>query len=388
MEHRGFVLIADITGYTAYLDASELEHAQGTLTDLLELLVQHTRSPLVVTQLEGDAVMSYGLQADFVSGQTFLESIEDTYVAFRRAIELMVLNNTCHCNACANVQSLDLKFFVHFGSFVLQRIGGINQLVGSDINLIHRLLKNTVTARTGIRAYVLCTEAAMEALGLDPSSQDMVEHEETVPDFGPLTPCIRDMHPVYEARRNDELVSIGLEDVLVRVSTEISMPPQQVWDYLNQSEFRNLLSGDDRQEILDRQAGRIGEGSTYKCYHGKMVIPQLVLEWRPFEHVLLRQQMPLPGRPVHTLIDFRLTPTEGGTSLEQTVTRPTGTPIKRSLARAIIKMRADRTRRDMSEFRNRIEDDLSARETVPESSIPIPIEHIRSAAVTSLQPDH
>lgn len=388
MEHRGFVLIADITGYTAYLDASELEHAQGTLTDLLELLVQHTRSPLVVTQLEGDAVMSYGLQADFVSGQTFLESIEDTYVAFRRAIELMVLNNTCHCNACANVQSLDLKFFVHFGSFVLQRIGGINQLVGSDINLIHRLLKNTVTARTGIRAYVLCTEAAMEALGLDPSSQDMVEHEETVPDFGPLTVCIRDMHPVYEARRNDELVSIGLEDVLVRVSTEISMPPQQVWDYLNQSEFRNLLSGDDRQEILDRQAGRIGEGSTYKCYHGKMAIPQLVLEWRPFEHVLLRQQMPLPGRPVHTLIDFRLTPTEGGTSLEPTVTRPTGTPIKRSLARAIIKMRADRTRRDMSEFRNRIEDDLSARETVPESSIPIPIEHIRSAAVTSLQPDH
>lgn len=388
MEHRGFVLIADITGYTAYLDASELEHAQGTLTDLLELLVQHTRSPLVVTQLEGDAVMSYGLQADFVSGQTFLESIEDTYVAFRRAIELMVLNNTCHCNACANVQSLDLKFFVHFGSFVLQRIGGINQLVGSDINLIHRLLKNTVTARTGIRAYVLCTEAAMEALGLDPSSQDMVEHEEKVPDFGPLTVCIRDMHPVYEARRNDELVSIGLEDVLVRVSTEISMPPQQVWDYLNQSEFRNLLSGDDRQEILDRQAGRIGEGSTYKCYHGKMAIPQLVLEWRPFEHVLLRQQMPLPGRPVHTLIDFRLTLTEGGTSLEQTVTRPTGTPIKRSLARAIIKMRADRTRRDMSEFRNRIEDDLSARETVPESSIPIPIEHIRSAAVTSLQPDH
>ena len=28
----GFLLIADITGYTAYLSESELDHAQGTLT--------------------------------------------------------------------------------------------------------------------------------------------------------------------------------------------------------------------------------------------------------------------------------------------------------------------------------------------------------------------
>jgi uncharacterized protein YndB with AHSA1/START domain len=384
---RGFILIADITGYTAYLDGSELEHAQGTLTDLLGLLVEHTRSPLVVTQLEGDAVVSYALQAGFVSGQTFLESIEDTYVAFRRAIESMVLNNTCQCNACANVKSLDLKFFVHFGAFALQQIGGINQLVGSDINLIHRLLKNTVTAGTGIRAYVLCTEQAMEALGLDGPTQEMVAHEETVPDFGPVRVRVRDMHPVYEVRRDDELVTYGRDDVLVAVSTEISMPPERVWDYLNQSEFRNLLSGDDSQEILDRQSGRIGEGSTFRCYHGKMVIPQLILEWRPFERVLLRQQMPFPGAPTHTLIDFRLTATKGGTKLEQTVTKPTGTPLKRSLARAMIKMRADRTRRDMTEFRDRIQDDLSAGETVPGSSIPIPMEHIESAAVASLHPD-
>lgn len=209
MKHDGFILIADITGYTAYLNESELEHAQGTLNDLLDLLVEHTRSPLIVAQLEGDAVMSYAFQAGFVSGQTFLESIEDTYVAFRRAIDLMVMNNTCECNACANVNSLDLKFFVHFGAFVLQRIGGINQLVGSDINLIHRLLKNTVTAATGIRAYVLCTGAAMETLGLDTSNPKMVQHEETVPDFGLVTVGIRDMHPVYETRRNDELVTFG-----------------------------------------------------------------------------------------------------------------------------------------------------------------------------------
>ena len=128
MEQRGFILIADITGYRAYLNDSELEHAQGTLTELLELLIDHTRSPLIISRLEGDAVISYGFEAGFVSGQTLLETIENTYVDFRKAIELMVLNNSCQCNACANVSSLDLKFFVHFGSFVLQKIGDHDEL--------------------------------------------------------------------------------------------------------------------------------------------------------------------------------------------------------------------------------------------------------------------
>ena len=41
--YEGYLLIADITGYTRYLSASELEHAQETLTALLELLVENTR---------------------------------------------------------------------------------------------------------------------------------------------------------------------------------------------------------------------------------------------------------------------------------------------------------------------------------------------------------
>ncbi|HEX2155070.1 MAG TPA: DUF2652 domain-containing protein [Acidimicrobiia bacterium] len=387
MERQGFILIADITGYTAYLSASELEHAQATLTDLLQLLVNHTRAPLVVTQLEGDAVMSYALEESSVSGQTFLETIEDTYVAFRRAVDLMVLNNTCRCEACANVKSLDLKFFIHFGAFGKQRIGGIDQLVGTDIIFIHRLLKNSVTAETGFGAYLLCTEEAIRALGLDTTTQEMVDLRENVPDFGSVTVWIKDMHPVYETRRAEQLATYGPDDVLITASTEISMAPERVWDYLNQSEFRNVLSGDDSQEILDRQSGRIGEGSTYRCHHGKMIIPQLVLDWRPFQRVLLQQRMPFPGLPTHTLIDFRLTPTDGGTKLEQTVTKPTGTRLKRSVARAMLKMRADRVRQDMTHFRDRIQEDLTAREATPEPSTPFAIEQIELAAAASLQPE-
>ena len=82
----GYLLISDITGYTGYLSSSGLDHAQDILTHLLKLLVQHTRPPLIISHLAGDAVLSYGLDDHFLSSQVFIESIEDTYVAFRNVI--------------------------------------------------------------------------------------------------------------------------------------------------------------------------------------------------------------------------------------------------------------------------------------------------------------
>ena len=360
MENRGFVLIADITGYTVYLSQSELEHAQGTLTQLLELLIEHTRPPQVISRLEGDAVFSYALDNGLVSGQTFLEGIENTYVAFRRAIELMVLNNTCECNACANVSSLDLKFFVHHGTFVIQRVGGDDQLLGTDINLVHRLLKNTVKATTGIGAYLLCTEAAASALGVNPAAEGMVHHEESVPDLGRVTLWIKDMHPIYQTRRGQVQVTYSEEEILTTIEAELEMPRELVWDYLNQSEYRNLLIGSDSYEVVERQAGKIGPGSTYQCYHGKMMVPQLVVEWRPFERVLLSQRIPFKGRPTHVLIDFRLTPTETGTLLTETVARLIGPGLQRAMARLMIRRQRKRGQHAIHDFHEAIQRDLAA----------------------------
>jgi sulfate adenylyltransferase subunit 1 (EFTu-like GTPase family) len=84
--HEGYLFISDITGYTRYLSESELEHAQETLAALLELLVENTGPPLVISRLAGDAVISYGLRGDFFQGQTFIEKIEDTYITFKKPL--------------------------------------------------------------------------------------------------------------------------------------------------------------------------------------------------------------------------------------------------------------------------------------------------------------
>ena len=361
MERRGFFLIADITGYTWYLSESELEHAQQTLTDLLELVVEQTRPPLTVAQLEGDAVLSYAFGEGFVTAQTFLERIEETYVEFRRAIDLMVLNNTCRCNACANVSGLDLKFLVHYGSFAIQPVGDIRQLVGTDVNLVHRLLKNSVTADTGISAYLLLTESAVDALGLDSDTEETVAHLEVVPDFGGITVMVKDMHPVYEATKGVERAFYRSEDVLMTLVTDIPMPLEHVWNYANQSQFRNVIIGSDSYEVLDRKRGRVAAGSTYQCYHGKMIVTQLVMEWLPFERVVLQQLIPLPGkRPTQTIIDFQFAQIDEGTRFSQTATKPIGPLFQRSLARIMMTARRSRTQADMDEFREQIVEHYSA----------------------------
>ena len=367
VEHQGYIFIADITGYTVFLNESELDHARGTLSSLLELLIEHTKPPLVISGLEGDAVFSYGLEDRFVDPQTLLETIEETYVSFRRAIELMVLNNTCQCSACANVSSLDLKFFLHYGTFALQKVGESRELMGRDVNLIHRLLKNSVTKKTGIRAYMLCTEAAIDRLAIDGSAERAVSYVEEVPDFGEVRVWVKDMHPIYEARQETATIEFDPSEILGRRQVEISLPVELVWDYLTHSEFRNLLSSSDRYAVIDRKGGRIGEGSVYQCYHGDQLIPQIVVEWRPFERIVIKQTSPVPGPPNYVHIALNLSPTETGTVLEMMGARPTGAFWQRPFGRAVYKLMDSSLmaqlkeelsfKRGLERFRDAIEDD-------------------------------
>lgn len=356
---QGYLLIADITGYTMYLSQSELEHAQEVLQVLLELLIDHTKPPLAISRTAGDAVISYGLQDSFLQGQTFVELIEDTYVAFRRRIELMVLNNACQCNACANIATLDLKFFVHYGTFAVQQLGGHDELVGSDVNLIHRLLKNSVTEQTGIRAYTLYSDAAIGRLGLEDFCEKLIAHRESYEHLGEVEVWVQDMQPVWLVKKETLRITIPPDQVIVRASTEIAMPPHQVWDFLTQPAYRSVLIGSDRQEILHRKDGRIDTGSQFQCYHGDQIIMQTVVQWRPFEQMTTEDLVPIPGSQITTLVDYTLEEHNGGTRLAQTMGRIRGSLYGRTMAGIVMRTMRKQAQRDIEAFRALIENDLA-----------------------------
>ncbi len=327
---NGYFLIADITGYTAYLSESELEHAHEVLQTLMELLIKHTRPPLIISRLAGDAVISYGLRDNFLAGQTFIEMIEDTYVAFRSAINLMVLNNTCQCNACANIGTLDLKFFVHYGAFTRQKLDVHDELLGPDVILIHRLLKNSITEKTGFRAYALYTDAAIKQLGIEEVCAAMTAHEEEYEHLGSVPLWAQDLGPVWKAKGEAFRIEIPDDQAVVRASSEFAVPVEVLWDMLSDPKYRSPFMDAVKQNVLHRQQGRIAPGSAFECFHGDgRMTTQTVLEWRPFEQMTTEDTTPVPKTTV--LINFRLTPTAGGTRMTATCSKARGPWLNRKM---------------------------------------------------------
>jgi hypothetical protein len=358
---QGYFLIADITGYTQYLSASELDHAQQTLTALLNLLIQHTKPPLIISRLAGDAVISYGLREGFLQGQVFVEMIEDTYVSFRRLLELMVRNTTCQCNACRNIGSLDLKFFVHYGDFAVQRLDAHDELVGSDVNMIHRLTKNHVTEATGLKAYTLFTSNAIDQLGLADDVAQFAVLEETYEHLPPVRIFVEDMHPVWEAKRDAMQVRVAPKDELYRLETEIDAPPEAVWEYFVQPEHFNVLLGGDRMAIVQRKGSRVAVGSVYQCFHGDSIIANTVVGWHPFDDFVVQFVIPTPVGEANCQVELRLKATATGTHLAEIVGKSKGMLVARLAADAGMKARRERIRGLVANFKAHIEDDLANR---------------------------
>src|SRR5215210_4022208 len=170
MERRtqtGYLVLADISGYTSFVAQTEIEHADMALSLLLETIIEKLSSLLTISKLEGDAVFAYVEESKLEEAKSLLNLIDDTYLAFREKALTLYRGATCPCRACRALPTLDLKFMVHHGDFIIQQVAGIKDLLGTDVNLIHRLAKNRVSESTGWKGYALFTNQGLERMQTD-----------------------------------------------------------------------------------------------------------------------------------------------------------------------------------------------------------------------------
>jgi hypothetical protein len=287
----GFLVLADISGYTAFLSKAELEHAQEILTDLLETIVGNLRSLLTIHKLEGDAVFAYTRDADLLRGETLLELIESTYVAFRGRTKNVRRHTTCDCRACNNISALDLKFIVHHGDFAVQNIGGRPELAGSDVNLVHRLLKNHVSEQTGWPAYALFSKPGLERTGLQMNGT--LDGTEEYEYLGSVQTRTVNLHERYEALMSQRHIEVEEQDAFVSFSEVMRATPPVLWSWLNDPDKRALYlrePGGLEFVPVSRPNGRTGVGATTHCVHGKKTtMRELVLDWKPFNYYTVEQ---------------------------------------------------------------------------------------------------
>jgi hypothetical protein len=192
---KGYLLLADISGYTSFIARTEIEHAENVISPLLETIIGKLGDLLTFVKLEGDAVFAY-VPEERVSGfSAMLTLLDDTYHIFRDSATDMHEHATCPCKACKAIPSLDLKFFVHHGEYVIQKVAGTIDLLGNDVTLIHRLAKNHVTESTGWNGYVLFTSHSLEHMQED--TKPFIRQTETYEHLGNVETYVMNMRSRY-----------------------------------------------------------------------------------------------------------------------------------------------------------------------------------------------
>jgi class 3 adenylate cyclase len=198
---RGVLVLADISGFTAFVTAVELEHGPQIIGALLEAVMRRLAPPLEIQEVEGDAVFALGPDGALLPPAQLLQVFDSAVAAFKETRRQLAADESCSCGACRSVERLDLKIIAHHGRFLRHSVGGRAQVAGVDVILAHRLLKNGVTTS---RAYVLLTDALLAWLGVDPAELGLVSRVETYEHLGDVR-CF--LHPLDTPTADDGLTS-------------------------------------------------------------------------------------------------------------------------------------------------------------------------------------
>jgi uncharacterized protein YndB with AHSA1/START domain len=316
------LVIADISGYTTYLAGVELDHAQDILADLMDTVVGGLRPMFRLSKLEGDAAFTVAF-TERVDGSVLQDVIEGCYFAFQRRLRDIRQATTCPCDACVRIPTLDLKFVLHHGPVARQRMAGGEELVGRDVILVHRLLKNEVEARIGSHAYALYTTACLAAMGIvDPAGAGLREHRETYEVIGEVVGWVRDLGEAWGTEQARAPVVVEAHAAGWVVDAELPGPPSLVWSILTAPEHRLRwqagITGFEEQP----RGGRRGIGTVNHCQHGKDTIIEEILDWQPPHHQTVRIRLPVPGAPPMVFTDVLEAIDDDTTRLTMRVQRP------------------------------------------------------------------
>lgn len=319
---QGHFIITDISGYTEFLTHSELDHAHDILQSLFNAQLEHIKPPFVISGYRGDAILMYIPEASFIQPQSVLEALENLYSAFARTREQMQYQTTCPCRACKGISLLDLKGVAHYGSYVIQQMGDREELLGADVIVPNRMLKNHVIEQTGIKSYGLFSEAAMQALRLREFCDTLYDYTESYDHIGEVKMVVYDLSTAWKREQARRQKVIRAEEAWVKYETDVAAPPSLVWDYLTTPNLKVQMTGLDFMRRVDDLGGRIGEGAKYHCAHGDVRFNYKIVDWKPFDYFTILQTDSMTHLDYYETYFF--IPNEHGTHFMSCVGKPEG----------------------------------------------------------------
>ncbi len=164
---NGLLFIPDISGFTKFINDTEIDHSQHIIKELIEVVIDANMINLQVSEIEGDAVLFYRF-GNVPTAFDIAEQTKKMFIEFHKYLKIIERDRVCHCGACSSASGLTLKILVHFGDVRISEIKGHKKLAGKSVILAHRLLKNDISGNE----YLLMTEEYYSRLQVgEPESQ-------------------------------------------------------------------------------------------------------------------------------------------------------------------------------------------------------------------------
>jgi hypothetical protein len=146
----GNLLIPDISGFTRFVQITDMETGRYVISRLLTVLLDSNMLDLAVSEIEGDAILFYKL-GKRLSRKAILKQFDIMQNRFRREILQLSIETGIKIY-------LGLKLIAHYGPLSDYHVGSFTKLYGTSVIEAHRLLKNSINSDE----YVIMTDTLLD----------------------------------------------------------------------------------------------------------------------------------------------------------------------------------------------------------------------------------
>ena len=137
------ICIPDISGFTRFMSDTNIELSSKVIPALLNKIIYANEIGLKVSEIEGDAVLFFR-KGKLPPFQDLIDQCKIFFTEFYKHLDKIVATNRSNKDI-ENVPKLGLKIILHCGHEVESvPIGNHIKLMGEDVIIAHRLLKNDI----------------------------------------------------------------------------------------------------------------------------------------------------------------------------------------------------------------------------------------------------
>lgn len=138
-----FFCVPDITGFTKFIATADINFSKELIPALLRKLIDCNTLKMKIGEIEGDAIFFYKT-GRLPSVGKVAEQCKALYKTFSDFINSLEQNDPENFNLYLADSQLGLKIIIHHGHISTANIKGRIKLLGEDVIIAHKLLKNGI----------------------------------------------------------------------------------------------------------------------------------------------------------------------------------------------------------------------------------------------------